>query len=125
MNDELLDRRWIERVQKKAILAFDNNKLNKEYMAIYIKGYRDFSKMLYDHDHGFIRHNPEEIESIRKMVQHMENTINYLDESERFIIYNELILHKTGKWYLEYYSESSYRRKCKTAYSNYLRLLEL
>lgn len=66
----------------------------------------------------------DEIRSTKYIVDHLEKVITQLDDKEAFIIENEVINGKKGKWYLEYFSPSSYYRTRKKAYRDYLRILE-
>ncbi len=87
--------------------------------------YRDFSKMIADDSNGLVRRSHYQIESLSRMMEMMESTVSFLDDMERIIIYHEVILGKKGKWYMEYFSPTVYRRKRKSAYHEYLRLLHL
>ena len=50
-----------------------------------------------------------------------ENVIfNILDDEDRFIIQNEVILNKKGPWYEGYLPSSTYYRHRKKAYANFL-----
>lgn len=49
---------------------------------------------------------------------------NNLNENDRFIITNEVLLGKKGNWYHEYLSTSTYYRHRKLAYANFLSCLD-
>ncbi len=62
------------------------------------------------------------IEKLR-IVTHIENVAECLEERHRLIIENEVLNGKTGKWYLEFLSAPTYyRHRCK-AYEEFLRSL--
>lgn len=98
---------------------------DKSKMTIFVESYRDYKKMLNDYESGLSYYSEDKIAAIRRMIARMESPLDYMDERDRFIIYNELILGKKGKWYLAYYSPSAYRVRRKEAYRIYLHLLEL
>ena len=98
---------------------------DKAKMSIYIDGYRDFKKMINDYESGLSYYSEEKLNTLRRMIARLESPLDYMDERDRFIIYNELVLGKKGKWYLSYYSPSAYRVRRKEAYRIYLHLLEL
>lgn len=57
----------------------------------------------------------------RRIRYYIENVIfNILDDEDRFIIQNEVILNKKGPWYEGYLSSSTYYRHRKKAYANFL-----
>lgn len=103
------------------MLALDDQKC----VQILALAYRDFSKMIADNMNGLNPRSKDEIKRITKMMEMMENTVSFLDQMERTIIYHEVILGQKGKWYMEYFSPSVYRRKRKIAYHEYVRLLHL
>lgn len=59
----------------------------------------------------------------RKIVTHIEHTVSCLSDNDRFIIHNEVIKGKTGDWFCEYFSRSTYFRHREKAYDEFLRCL--
>lgn len=66
----------------------------------------------------------EELSMSRKIVEHIETVVRYMNDKDRFIIHHEVILGKTGKWYRDHLSQPSYYRHRKEAYRTFLRNLE-
>ena len=61
----------------------------------------------------------------RHIVSFIESVIkNSLNENDKFIITNEVLLGKKGNWYHEYLSDSTYYRHRKLAYANFLSCLD-
>ena len=63
------------------------------------------------------------LEGARMIVSRTEYACACLNESDRFIIQNEVILGKRGDWYQGLLSSATYYRHRKTAYSNFIRRL--
>ena len=63
------------------------------------------------------------LETHMKVICHIEYAIQLLPEEEQFIIRNEVLYGKGGKWYLGYYTHSGYYNIRKKAYRNFLRCL--
>ena len=63
------------------------------------------------------------LETHMKVICHIEYAIQLLPEEEQFIIRNEVLYGKGGKWYLGYYTHSGYYKIRKKAYRNFLRCL--
>lgn len=96
----------------------------KKMVEVFANVYRKFHKSIYDYEKGFRNYSAESIIHKQKIVGKIESAINHLNERDHFIIYNEVILGKSGNWYLEYFSESTYRRHAKEAYENFLSIVE-
>lgn len=64
---------------------------------------------------------------IKKRIRYyIENIIfNILNERDRFIIQNEVLLNKKGQWYQGYLSIATYYRHRKKAYANFLSCLDI
>lgn len=56
-------------------------------------------------------------------VKRIQFAVEMLEEDERFIIENEVILGKEGKWYRTFCSPSKYYRCRRKAYRDFLRCL--
>ncbi len=98
---------------------------DQDKIEILAHGYRDSSKILHNYELGLKSYQESQLKVCRTMIAHIEDAVNFLDEREKFIIYNEVILGKKGKWYLEYYSPSAFNVRKKQAYKEFLRILEL
>ena len=71
-----------------------------------------------------LAHNKKTLEE-QHIVFFIENvTNNSLNENDKYIITNEVLLGKKGNWYHEYLSPSTYYRHRKLAYANFLSCLD-
>lgn len=67
----------------------------------------------------------EYISTIEKSVERLRLPLELVtDLNEQIIIEKEILGGKTGKWYLEYFSESTYRRYLPKACRNYIQYVE-
>jgi len=57
----------------------------------------------------------EDLTNSRIICNRIEESARYLSENDRFIIDNEVIQGKKGKWYMGYLSESTYYRHARKA----------
>ena len=87
--------------------------------------YRDSSKKLRNEELGFKHYSACDLEICKDTIAQIDDAIKFLHEREKFIIYNEVVLGKRGKWYLEYYSPSAFKVRRKFAHKEFLRILEL
>ena len=60
------------------------------------------------------------IDAYKNIVNGIENAINCLEDNDKYIIYNEVVLGKKGEWYYGYLSTPTYYRHRKAAYHNFL-----
>lgn len=68
--------------------------------------------------------NSKENRDYAYIVENMDYVVfNMLNEDDRQIIYNEVILGRKGEWYLEYYAKSTYYNHSRKAYRNLLTYL--
>lgn len=68
--------------------------------------------------------NSHAFKAQRELIDLMESIINnFLDDDDRYIVYNEVILGKTGSWYYEMLTVSTYYRHRRKAYNNFLTCL--
>ena len=58
------------------------------------------------------------------VVKDTEESAASLSERDHFIIFNEVILGKRGKWYMGYMSQATYYRHRKEAYKNFIERLK-
>ena len=100
-----------------------NVKENRFKILLLSTNYIECKRSLMEADMNIIALSPEVYQTKRRIVTHIENVAQCLDEKDRLIIENELIKGKRGKWYLEYLSAPSYYRYRCRAYEEFLRSL--
>ena len=91
-------------------------KLMRRAYAVHIKRIRDARL-------NIRRCSREKYEMSITMVNRIHSAVEFLDGEERFIIENEVLLGKEGKWFLAFFSSSKYYRCRRKAYRNFLRCL--
>lgn len=99
----------------------NNDRIKIELLS---KSYINSKRLLHEAEEGIITRDYNRIDSYRRIVRHIEYCTNCLDEKSRFIIQNEVIEGKSGKWYAEFYSAASYYRLRQKAYEEFFRCLE-
>ena len=57
------------------------------------------------------------------LINRIESCVESLNDNDKLIIKNEVILGKKGDWYAEYISQSTYYRYRELAYYNFLSCL--
>ncbi len=87
------------------------------------KSYRNSKRILREADSQLFHYDRLILSQHRRIVAHIENVAESLDERDRFIIQKEVIEGNLGNWYLDYFSTSSYYRHRKKAYNEFLRCL--
>ena len=87
------------------------------------KAYINSKRLLLEAEQHVISIGESSFKASSFIVKHIEYCLNSLDIKSRIIIQNEVIEGKTGKWYLEYFSASTYYRLRKKAYEDFLRCL--
>jgi len=99
--------------------------LNKDRFEIELlsKSYRNSKRILKEVEAQLFHLDRMRMNDHQRIVMHIENVIESLDERERFILEKEVLEGKTGNWYLEYFSMPSYYRLRRKAYSEFLRCL--
>ena len=86
--------------------------------------YLTHKRMLREEESGIARRPSRYLEPARIIVSHTEEVVDSLKERDRFIIYNEVILGKTGDWYREYLSPATYYRHRKSADQAFIRSIK-
>ena len=101
------------------------SKSSKERFEIELisRGYLQSKRILKEHQTNIRRVDPHRYEVCRTIVEHVENVVDSLDETERFIIEKEVIEGRRGKWYIGYLTRPSYYRYRKEAYKDFLNCL--
>ena len=82
--------------------------------------YQRIKKILKANDEGISSIDKSLYDAMQATVETLMGFAEKLEESERFIIENEVFLGKTGNWWSSYYSESAYRANRKSAYEKFL-----
>lgn len=95
-----------------------------EDIMVLRESYRYALRVLKEDEANLVKRKKPQIIRCSYVVRHIENVIEYLPERDRFILTNEFILEKSGKWYRDYYSESTYYRSRINAYRTFLVELE-
>lgn len=88
------------------------------------RSYISHKRRLLEAERKVMNHSSFEINCSKNIVDHIETIVNDLNEKDRFIIENEVVNGKEGKWYLSYLSTSTYYRQRKKAYRSFLNSLE-
>ena len=86
--------------------------------------YQKHKNILNDYDRGVYRKNYKDLKPASLIVKVTEETTKSLPERDQFIIHNEVILGKRGKWYMGYMSQATYYRHRKEAYKNFIERLK-
>ena len=76
-----------------------------EDIMVLRESYRYALRVLKEDEANLVKRKKPQIIRCSYVVRHIENVIEYLPERDRFILTNEFILEKSGKWYRDYYSE--------------------
>ena len=100
--------------------------LTKEQFEIQLlsQNYLESKRRLKEFDEKLVYYNSDRIKAYRRIVTHIEDIVMLLPEKQRIIIENEVLLGKTGAWYLEYFSAPYYYRHRENAYKSFLKSLE-
>ena len=96
---------------------------NKFEIQLLSQNYLESKRKLKDYDEKLVHYSLDKVRSYRRIVTHIEDIVMILPEKQRIIIENEVLLGKTGAWYLEYFSAPSYYRHRDSAYKNFLNSL--
>lgn len=87
--------------------------------------YKNEKRKLIDSASGNNEYSEYVLKTSKKICDTLEKNVTYLKDDDYFIIYNEVIKGKKGRWYQGYLSESSYYRHRKVAYRKYIRSLNV
>lgn len=88
------------------------------------KSYQKHKNILNDHNRGVYKKTYRDLKPASLIVKVTEETTKSLPERDQFIIHNEVILGKRGKWYMGYMSQATYYRHRKQAYKNFIERLK-
>ena len=102
----------------------DSLKDCKIKIALLSQSYIASNRIISDHETFIRRRSYEDIRTSSMIVSHMEDVSSRLAPEERLIIEKEVFQGETGKWYLQYFSTSSYYRYRSKAYRNFLNIIE-
>ena len=100
-----------------------NVKENKFKIMLLSANYLDCKRSLREAQENIMPLSDEAYKTKMRIVTHIENVAQCLEEKHRLIIENEVIKGKRGKWYLEFLSAPSYYRHRLRAYEEFLRCL--
>ena len=103
--------------------GFDREKNKKEIDLLTKRYLRGKMKLKEQRDH-VRNYDPRSLQYDYKVVSRMEARINFLEDNERQIIINEVLLGKSGDWYIGLFSPSTYYRYRDRAYAHYLGCLD-
>ena len=106
-------------------------KKNRKGQSIYTKAhncganYRIFQKMLEDR-YFIMKEDPVFVQTLRTSITRFRKPLLLVENDvERLIIEHEILGGKQGKWYREYFSESTYRRYLTRACKDFIFFIEL
>ncbi|MDO5440170.1 MAG: hypothetical protein Q4F12_01390 [Erysipelotrichaceae bacterium] len=60
----------------------------------------------------------------QKIVYHVDSIISSMDDKAKFILENEVKLRKTGEWYRDYCSSTTYYRIREDIYNEFIKELD-
>ena len=92
----------------------------KQIIDIMAQSYKQSKIFISECEMGARNNYQIDLATSRKIVEHIDMIVSYLNERDRFIIYHEVILGKTGNWYRDSLSQPSYYRHRKEAYKTFL-----
>lgn len=98
---------------------------DKHVISILSDCYSTEKKKLLDYSSGCRDYSDYSLQYSKKVVDTIEKNASYLKDNDYFIIYNEVIKGKKGRWYQGYLSESTYYRYRKKAYNKYIKSLNM
>ena len=110
---------------RKEVNIENKAKSNKQTVDLLTKSYIVHKHRIKEYEQNLINISDNNIRCSRYVVSHIENVVEELRERERFIIENEVLNGKEGKWYEGCLSSSSYYRHRDKAYGEFLRCLGL
>lgn len=99
----------------------DKVKLEIDLIA---RSYIIHKRRIRESENNGIKRSYEDIHASRCIVEHIEDVVASLNEKDKFIIENEIVEQKEGKWYMICLSTSTYYRQRKRAYKTFLRNLD-
>lgn len=105
------------------LMNVSSKELYTEFQLIRLS-YRHAKRVLKEHELYFENIGPYAYKVAEYIVSHVENVVEYLDEKEKFLLTNEIILGKKDNWFKGYYSDSTYYRIRTKAYRTFLIELE-
>ena len=101
----------------------ENNSKRRLEIQLLASNYIESKRILSQIEKGIIPYDKNRFVTHRIIVDRIEETVEHLDEYDRFIIQKEVIEGKKGKWFLDYYSKPAYYRNRQKAYKEFLRCL--
>ena len=96
---------------------------NKFEIQLLSENYLNSKRIIDEAEKCIIKCPSYRLHSHRRIVSHIEYVADTLRDKERFIIINEVIMGKSGKWYLEFFSAPTYYRIRNRAYTQFLNCL--
>ena len=100
--------------------GFNKDRFEVEQLS---RNYINSKRIVREAQNDVRRYSKIRLETHMKVICRIEYAVESLDEDDRFIIENEVLLGKKGKWFLGYFSSSCYYKHRKKAYANFLRCL--
>ena len=99
--------------------VFGNDEKRKKIESL-SKEYQNYQLLLREAHENLAEYDEQKIRYGKRLIAHVDNVIETLNEDDKFIIKKEVTEGQTGEWYLGYYSSSSYYRHRIKAYGNFL-----
>lgn len=104
--------------------AFNDNvhkfKSNKMQIDLLADAYKRANRRLVEYEYGNYNYSDNVINDSEKVVYHIDSVIDAMDEQSKYILDNEVKHHKSGRWYEEYCSHTTYYRIREKAYQEFL-----
>lgn len=109
----------------KAFKANDHKcQANKEIIDILASAYMRARRRLAEETNGNYSYSNDVLHDSERIVYHIDSVIDGMDDQYKYILDNEVKLHKSGKWYLTYCSPTTYYRIREKAYQEFLNELD-
>lgn len=102
----------------------NNDEKAKYEIDLIARSYIIHKRRIKESENSSIKRPYKDIYASRCIVEHIEDVISSLNEKDKFIIENEIVGGKEGKWYMVCLSTSTYYRQRKRAYKTFLRNLD-
>ena len=87
------------------------------------RNYINSKRIIREAQNNIRKYSDDRLDMHMKVICHIEYVIESLDDQDRFIIENEVMMGRSGKWFLGFYSPTCYYKHRKRAYANFLRCL--
>lgn len=94
---------------------------NKICIDLISKAYNHARSRLHEVEYGHYSYPDYIVEDCEKIVYHIDSVIDMMDEKSKLILINEIKDRKTGEWYRDYCSTTTYYRIRDRIYDEFLK----